>query len=553
MSGSYFKPKAFFLVAVVALLIATGIASGLRESYAVSPAKTGQGNAVRVQKASRVPSYNSTLLDWPEFRGDALRDGNQKLNTYFNKTNTKSLLPVSGSAYTSTGSAEDSPAVYQGILYYVANTVKSKTRRDIVTSTLYAVDTTAGSVLWSFQFPLCGSATFTQFVASSRAVTTGLVDGVSTTEVFVGWGTKKGCLYDFDGLTGAIIWTYGPIPGILSSPAIMTTSTDTLVVFGDEADNINAFSVTYTGTMGGTQLPAWKYGDQNDPPPTGYSQYCLPAPTLCGDSVWSSPAEALVLVNGVAHHYAYFAIGAQTNFVGRVDAIDMDLLTNGVPTLAWSFWDPHPQYDDDFGSVTVLADASGYGVRVFSGNNTGHMFGLDAVTGAIYFDFDTSLQLGGTVQSMIHSTPALVTINKVTELIFDSGCDARYTCKGPFGYVWAIDARSNAPAGFRIWKSQNFGNDMVSSPVVANQGIHAVVFVLGTWKSGTLGQGDLLVIDPMAGNLLSDYQVLNHLYGAISTPALYGGHIFITEGYAEFNNANPGIGGLAAFQCAGCP
>src|SRR5580700_4225512 len=100
MSGSYFKPKAFFLVAMVALLIATGIASGLQASHAASPAKTGQEKAVRVQKAPRVLPYNSTLLDWPEFRGNALRDGNQKLNTYFNKTNTKSLIPVSGSAYT---------------------------------------------------------------------------------------------------------------------------------------------------------------------------------------------------------------------------------------------------------------------------------------------------------------------------------------------------------------------------------------------------------------------------------------------------------------------
>jgi outer membrane protein assembly factor BamB len=259
------------------------------------------------------------------------------------------------------------------------------------------------------------------------------------------------------------------------------------------------------------------------------------------------------MVNGMPHHYVYFAIGAQTNFVGRVDAIDLDLLTHGVPTLAWSFWDPHPQFDNDFGSIAVLTDANGFALRVFSGNNGGHMFGIDAVTGAMYFDFDTSAQLGGLVESMIHSTAALVTINSKTELIFTSGCSALRPCNGPFGYIWAIDALSTAPAGTRLWRSQDFGGDIVSSPVIANQGIQAVAFVLGPWKGGAGGRGDLFVIDPMSGQLLNDYQVLNHLYGAISTPAIYGGHIFITEGFAEFQNSNPGVGGLAAFQCAGCP
>src|SRR5579863_1479990 len=491
-----FRPQALFIATIVALLIATSIVHGLQVSYAASPGKVMKGKQYTLDKPpSVVPTFNSAIPDWPEFRGYAARDGNQQTNSYINKSNALSLLPVSGSAYTSTGSAEDSPAVYQGILYYVANTVTQKNGRNVVTNTLYAVDTTAGSVLWSYQFPLCGNATFTQFVASSPAVTTGMVNGVATTEVFVGWGAKKGCFYDFDGLTGTIIWVYGPTSGILSSPAIMATNSGTLVVYGDENDYVRAFSTTYTGTLGGRQSPTWIYNDRLDPPPAGYSQYCLPAPDLCGDSVWSSPAEAMVMVNGVAHHYAYFGVGAQTNFVGRVDAIDLDLRPAKVPTLAWSFWDPHPQFDNDFGSVAVLTDANGFAMRVFSGNNGGHMFGIDAVTGTMYFDFNTSVQLGGLVDSMIHSTPALVTINTKTELIFTSGCPASKLCHGPFGYIWAIDALSNVSTGTRVWISQNLEDDLVSSPVIANQGTQAVGFVLGPWKGGALRHGDLLVFD----------------------------------------------------------
>jgi len=497
--------------------------------------------------------FDSSIADWPEFHGDAARDSNQNSNTLLTNVNAQALVPLSGTAYTTSGSAEDSPAVYQGILYYVANTLLVNKYKTLHISVLYAVDTSLGQTIWSYRFPACGTATAPEFVASSPAVTTGLVNGVSTTEVYIGWGVKKGCFYDFNGQTGAIIWTYGPTPGILSSPAIMTTNADTLVVYGDEHDYVKAFSTTYNGTIGGSQLPSWVYDNRNDPPPTGYSQYCQPAPELCGDSVWSSPAEALVMVNGVPHHYAYFGVGAQTNTVGRLDAIDMDLLTNGSPTLAWAFWDPNPLFDDDFGTVSVLTDANGFGVRVYGGTNSGHEFGVDAVTGVMYFDFNTSAQLGGSVLSLIHSNGAIATINGITELIFASGCPDLKTCQGPFGYIWAIDALSTTTTGTMLWQSINLGAEVVSSPVVVNQDANAVVFVLGPWKMSAATHGDLLALDPTTGLILADYQVLSHAYGAISSPVVYGDHIFVTEGFDEYHNAKPGVGGLAAFQCAGCP
>jgi hypothetical protein len=183
------------------------------------------------------------------------------------------------------------------------------------------------------------------------------------------------------------------------------------------------------------------------------------------------------------------------------------------------------------------------------------MYGLDAASGIVYFDFNTSAQLGN-IQSTIHSTGALVNLNGTLELIFGSGCSPdiyNSTCNGPNnGHVWAIDALSTNSSGTVIWQSQDFGGDMVSSPDVVNEGADAVIFILGPWYPGTPARGDLLALDPATGSIVGDYQVFNQAYGALSTPAIYGGRIYVTEGYNIYSRHNPGGGGLASFRCATC-
>ena len=336
----------------------------------------------------------------------------------------------------------------------------------------------------------------------------------------------------------------------------MSTNSGNIVVVGSNDDYVRAFSVNYTGPMKGSGVQLWSYDTRNDSPPPGYGQYCEPSPELCGDAVWSSPAEGVVMINSTPHHYAYFGVGAETNTVGRVDAIDMDTIVNMSPTLAWAFWDPHPSYDDDFGTVSVLTDMNGFASRVFSGMNRCDMYGLDAINGDMYFDLSTSAQIGN-VQSKIHSNATFVTINNTTELIFGSGCSPSReypVCGGPNnGYIWAIDALSTASNGTLLWQSQDFGGDIVSSPVVVNQGTNAVIYVLGPWLPGTTTRGDLLALDPMNGTGLADYHVFNQAYGAVSSPAIYGSRVFVTEGYSIYSSSPPQGGGLAAFQCAGRP
>jgi outer membrane protein assembly factor BamB len=365
-----------------------------------------------------------TPIDWPEFHGDAARDGEQSGNTQLTKANATSLVPVSGAAYTTTGAVNSSPAIVGGILYYAANLPNTPDA-----ATMYAVTVATGQVLWSVPFPACGKMSQPlSYVLSSPAVGSGYISalGATETEVFIGRGSNNnegyGCIYDFDGANGNLIWKYLSPGTVFSSPAIMTTNSGAIMVVGDESDYVRAFSMNYAGAPGarGTQL--WDYDTRYDPPPPGYSQYCQKNGELCGDAIWSSPAEGMVMVNGVAHHYAYFGVGAQENTVGRVDAIDLDAPNTTIykgPTLAWSFWDPHPQYNDDFGSVVVLTDPQGFGIRVYSGTDNGDMYGLDAATGAMYFDFSTPAHLGN--RDAIHSIGALVTINGASELVFRSG------------------------------------------------------------------------------------------------------------------------------------
>lgn len=491
----------------------------------------------------------SALAPWPEFHGGAERDGQRWLNTQIDKADAASLVSVTGPAFTNTGMAMSSPAIYHDVLYYTIEIPKSY-------SVMYAVDAITGLIIWSEPFPRCGQKAKLEKVYSSPAVTTGVVNGVVMTEVFIGWsGDGRGCVYDFNGQSGAVIWTYATPNEVWSSPAIMSTDNGPIVVVGDLDDYVRAFSVNYLGTVGdqGTQL--WEYDNRNDPPPPGFAKYCKDPREKCGDAVWSSPAEGEVMVNGTLHHYAYFGVGASpTHIVGRVDAIDMDTIVNNSPTLAWSFWDSNPQPDNDFGTVLVYADQSGLATRVFSGNNNGEMFGIDAASGQMDFDFSTSAQLGN-IETMIHSTGTLVKLHGAIELIFGAGCSPasiHYTCKGPQnGYIWAIDALSTTIGGTPLWHSQDFGGDIVSSPIAVNQGANAVVFVLGPWFPGLPQRGDLLAIDPTNGSLVGDYPIFNQAFGAVSSPAVYGGRVYVTQGYNIYGKHLTG-GGLAAFRCTTC-
>lgn len=542
----------FFCLVFIASLITSLAALNHFQAHAQAPGG----------RVARPGIQANTTGDWPELHGDAARDSDLPNDTLLSKANANALTQVPGISYSSLGSMESTPAVYQGVVYDPAMTstiIGGKTKH---ISTMYAINATSGAIVWSEVFPLCATLkTTSEWVLSSPAATTGLVNGVPTPEVFVGWGSPDGggpagCIYDLNGSTGQMIWSF-PLPThIDSSPAVMTTNNGNIIILGDEQFFVHAFSVDYTGTIGakGTQL--WTYDDRIDVPPAGYSQYCAAPPTNCGDSVWSSPAEGLVTASdSTVHHYAYFGVGAASLPDGRLDVIDLDTIVNGSPAAVWQFWDPNKATGNDVGTVSVLNDSNGMALRVFDGESPGHVFGLDPATGAMYFDFNEPAQLG--TGSEIHSNGALATINGTTELIFASGCISSTGTGGctssvANGYIWAIDAMSTNPGGTFLWKSQNFGSDIDSSPVVVNQDNNAVIYVLGPWRLHLATRGDLLALDPTNGALLADYPVFNHAEGTLSSPVVYNGRIFVSEGYTSYASPHPTLGGLAAFACSGC-
>lgn len=536
---------------LVILLIAIPIAlTSIHALHATSPDLSPLKQHIR-----QVP-YDSSIADWPEFRGDASRDGNQSADTQLSNANANTLIPVSGAAYTTTGQVMASLSIYQGIMYYPANTrIKSGGNFHDV-STLYAVDISNGQVLWSKPLPFCAQVNQASYSFSTPAITTGIVNGVATTEVFVGWGDGHiGCLYDFDGLAGTIIWTFTTAKPIQSSPLIASTSNGNIIVVGANDTYIHAFSVDFTGSIGGKGVQLWDYSNANDPPPPNVQKYCQIPGQSCSDANWGSPAEGLVPVNGVVHHYIYFPVGAGVNRTGHLDALDIDMMVKGHPTLAWAYWDPNPLYDNDFTTVEILTGNNGIATRVFTGTHTGHMFSLDPLTGQMYFDFDTSAHINN-VQSFIHSSGAIVTINGTTELIFGAGCaitlDYRSCAGGSHGYIWAIDALSTSSSGTILWQTPDFGGDIVSSPTIANTGANAVMYIMGPWYPKTKARGDLLAYDPATGKQLADYPVFNRAYGSTSSPTVYGGYVFVGEGYSIYTSPPTPGGGIAAFQCTSC-
>ncbi len=548
------RSKPFLILSVMLMMLLISIASFAAVSLYMHTAYAAPQQGQHKATSTLTPGQ-----DWPEFHGDAARDGNDSSDTVINKSNATSLVPVTGPGFTTTGSAEDSPVVYQGIVYYSASQEQNINGQLVHSSTMYAVNASTGAVIWNEPIPTCGTYTNTQFDDSTAAVTTGLVNGVSTVEVFMGYGTSwphtNGCVFDLNGTDGSIIWDYAsPLP-VFSSPSIISTNSGNIVVVGDDYHEIQAFSVDYSGAIGGTGQQLWHYDDRKDVPPSGYSQYCSNPPILCGGSVWSSPAEGLVTVNGTPHHYLYFGIGNDNRLIGRIDAIDMDHIIKGQPKAVWQTWDPNPQDENEFGTISVLTDQNGYAIRVFAGNNTGEEVGLDAVTGALYFDFQTTAQYGGT-QGHIISNAALVTINGTTELIFGTNCGTiRRHCapgSGNTGFVWALNALSNDPNGTVIWRSQYFGDPLVSSPTIVNTGTNAVAFIMGSWAPGDPYRGDLIAFDPMTGSTIATYSVFNGAYGTLSTPTIWGSRIFVTEGYNDYSNPDPSGGGLAAFDCSAC-
>jgi hypothetical protein len=170
-----------------------------------------QAHAQEPSSHTALPGIHSDSTgNWPEFHGDAARDSDQPGETLLNKSDVTVLTQVPGFSYNNLGSMESFPDVYQGIVYVTGMTQTVSGTKTTDVSTMYAINAVTGAIVWSETFLLCATLHTSEWVLSSPATTSGMVNGVLTPEVFVGWGSpdgggKYGCLYDFSGLTEQLI------------------------------------------------------------------------------------------------------------------------------------------------------------------------------------------------------------------------------------------------------------------------------------------------------------------------------------------------------------
>lgn len=167
-------------------------------SHAAESSKVDLRNYVQEIHNILSEPTDSVLTDWPEFHGDVARDSYQPTNTTFNKVNATTLTTVSGPGFTTLGSIESSPAIYQGIVYAVAGTLVTSVTTTTDVSTMYAIDASSGQILWQSIVPPCINDTNQEWIASSPAVTRGMVNGNTTTEVFMRWAAG----YPYDSSRG---------------------------------------------------------------------------------------------------------------------------------------------------------------------------------------------------------------------------------------------------------------------------------------------------------------------------------------------------------------
>src|SRR5690242_3695776 len=269
------------------LMLVMAVPIALGSFFLVRGALADQPTPLQVP-AQRHIAFNSSIADWPVFHNGVLRDGSQSTDTQLSKANANALVPVTGAAYTTVGEVMSSPIVYQGVLYYAVNTRVPSGSKQLPFSTLYAANVSTGQVLWSVPFPLCAKMKNTDYTFSTPAVTTGTVNGVATTEIFVGWGDiSRGCAYDFNGADGSLIWQYQTTGPTNASPAFFPTNKGTIVIFGENDNKIHAFSVNYTGTLGGHGKQVWQYDNATDSPvPPAQAQTCQVPGESCGDAVF---------------------------------------------------------------------------------------------------------------------------------------------------------------------------------------------------------------------------------------------------------------------------
>lgn len=302
------------------------------------------------------PNYHPLAIspeDWPEYRRDDQRSGDNDGQTVITKANVATLAPKW--TFSTNGGAFATPVVANGGVY-IAD----------LGGYVHALDETTGTQRWSYSAGGVGIVATPTYSGGSLYVAD---EG----------GTSPGSFFVLNAATGAVSWVYPPTGqqygAYESSPIVAEDS-----VF----EGLTSKNETPGTCINADQLIAY------DPASAKIQQtLTLTPPGVTGESVWSSP---LLDPTG----YLYITTGnacTQQSSQYAVSIIKLDPRSFGI------LWAQHPipdQHDLDFGATPLFVN----GLIIASGKD-GNIYALNAASGAIVWKTN-----GGVASGSIIGSPA---------------------------------------------------------------------------------------------------------------------------------------------------
>jgi len=297
-----------------------------------------------------IPNYvppNFSSADWPQFRRDDQRTGNNPNQTLITKANVSTLAPkwISDTR----GGMFASPIIFNGEVY----------KADLGGHILELNEAT-GATAWTFLS--VDGAGFISTPAYSNGV---LYEG-----------TVKGGFYAVDAATGALKFQY---PSVILNSSFESSA---LVAGGAVYVGVTNLNEDNNGCIAGDQFVA--FSPQS---PTIVNSLTITPPGSIGASVWSSP---MIDPSG----YAYIATG---NTCSGPKLKAADALLNVGPATMHINWDqqgPTDGHDLDYGATPVYVNG-----MVVDGSKDGNVYAYIAATGVPVWKTNAGIASGAVIGS----------------------------------------------------------------------------------------------------------------------------------------------------------
>ena len=399
--------------AALALIVTLAAASaGCAGRSSSSIPAIGSLQDLAVHSASAVDTNGS---DWPEFRRDDQRTGNNPYQTAIAMGNVATLAPKWSIA---TGGIFESPVVVNGVVY-----------EGDLTGRLYALNIADGSQVWQFH----GSGAFEGSAYYHRST---LYVGAKLS------GSAPAQFYSIDAANGTMKWKYPIANGAQLSGSPMVTNG--MVFQGTDAHNEALNECDANKQMLWLNASSGALVSSLNLAPTG----------LTGADIWASP---MLDPSG----NLYVATGNECrNVIKPFPYANAVLRVNPAKPkmgVTWAFQSPlGPGLDDDFGATPIFVN----GMIVEPGKD-GYAYALNPATGAMIW----RTHIGPTIGS-----PATDGTRVYIPTIVNN---PRCSPGAPCGAFVALNLSDGSIAWSNPVKQTNYHFSEITAPAVSNGIVYA--------------------------------------------------------------------------------